>query len=68
MESLYKFSDEEKINIVTRLLNSLKGIFRNVVKSENVKVPSFLDLKVVLSKDIDDQKLYDEYIEEKYRI
>ena len=68
MESLYKFSDEEKINIVTRLLNSLKGIFRNVVKSENVKVPSFLDLKVVLSKDIDAQKLYDEYIEEKYRI
>lgn len=68
MESLYKFSDEEKINIATRLLNSLKGIFRNVVKSENVKVPSFLDLKVVLSKDIDDQKLYDEYIEEKYRI
>ncbi len=57
MESLYKFSDEEKINIATRLLNSLKGIFRNVVKSENVKVPSFLDLKVVLSKDIDDQKL-----------
>ena len=68
MESLYKFSDEEKINIATRLLNSLKGIFRNVVKSENVKVPSFLDLKLVLSKDIDDQKLYDEYIEEKYRI
>lgn len=68
MESLYKFSDEEKINIATRLLNSLKGIFRNVVKSENIKVPSFLDLKVVLSKDIDDQKLYDEYIEEKYRI
>lgn len=68
MESLYKFSDEGKINIATRLLNSLKGIFRNVVKSENVKVPSFLDLKVVLSKDIDDQKLYDEYIEEKYRI
>lgn len=57
MESLYKFSDEEKINIATRLLNSLKGIFRNVVKSENVKVPSFLDLKGVLSKDIDDQKL-----------
>ena len=57
MESLYKFSDEEKINIATRLLNFLKGIFRNVVKSENVKVPSFLDLKVVLSKDIDDQKL-----------
>lgn len=57
MESLYKFSDEEKINIATRLLNSLKGIFRNVVKSENEKVPSFLDLKVVLSKDIDDQKL-----------
>ena len=68
MESLYKFSDEGKINIATRLLNSLKGIFRNVVKSENVKVPSFLDLKVVLSKDIDDQKLYDEYIDEKYRI
>lgn len=68
MESLYKFSDEEKINIATRLLKSLKGIFRNVVKSENIKVPSFLDLKVVLSKDIDDQKLYDEYIEEKYRI
>ena len=68
MESLYKFSDEEKINIATRLLNSLKGIFRNVVKLENEKVPSFLDLKVVLSKDIDDQKLYDEYIEEKYRI
>ena len=57
MESLYKFSDEGKINIATRLFNSLKGIFRNVVKSENVKVPSFLDLKVVLSKDIDDQKL-----------
>lgn len=68
MESLYKFSDEGKINIATRLFNSLKGIFRNVVKSENVKVPSFLDLKGVLSKDIDDQKLYDEYIEEKYRI
>lgn len=68
MESLYNFSDEGKINIATRLLNSLKGIFRNVVKSENVKVSSFLDLKGVLSKDIDDQKLYDEYIEEKYRI
>lgn len=68
MESLYKLSDEEKISIATRLLNSLNGSFRNVVKSKNGKVPSFLDLKGVLSKDIDDQKLYDEYIEEKYGI
>ena len=46
MESLYKLSDEEKISLATRLLNSLKGTFKN----------------------IDEEKFYDEYIEEKYGI
>ena len=64
MESLYKLSDEEKISLATRLLNSLKGTFKNAVKTENGKVTSFLDLKGVLSKDIDEEKFYDEYIEE----
>ena len=68
MESLYKLSDEEKISLATRLLNSLKGTFKNAVKTENGKVTSFLDLKGVLSKDIDEDKFYDEYIEEKYGI
>lgn len=68
LERLYELSDEEKINIATKLLNSLKGTFKNAVKTENGKAHSFLELKGVLSKDIDDKKLYDEYIEEKYGI
>ena len=63
MESLYNLSDEEKINIATKLLNSLKGTFKNTVNaSKKGNSTSFLDLKGVLSKDIDGNKLYDEYI------
>lgn len=69
MESLYNLSDEEKINIATKLLNSLKGTFKNTVNaSKKGNSTSFLDLKGVLSKDIDGNKLYDEYIEDKYGI
>lgn len=68
MESLNKLSDEEKISLATRLLNSLKGTFKNAVRTENGKVSSFLDLKGVLSKEFDEEKFYDEYIEEKYGI
>lgn len=69
MEGLYKLSDEEKISIATKLLNSLKGSFKNTVRTEDKgKTKSFLDLKGVLSKGIDDKELYEEYIEEKYGI
>lgn len=68
MESLYKLSDEEKINIATKLLNSLKGTFKTVAKAEKENVSSFLNLKGVLSQDIDEKGLYDEYIEDKYGI
>lgn len=68
MESLYKLSDEEKISIATKLLNSFKGTFKDAVKTEKNKATSFLDLKGILSEDVDDNKLYDDYIEEKYGI